>query len=329
MLWYNNFTECYIGLIEEVYNNPDYISAPRGLKVKERLGVAFGIRNPRARLPYIVGRKFSITYMIAELLWYLSGENSTEWIANYSSFWRSISDDGETANSAYGARIFKSHPWIAEGVLNQWNYVKSELKQDPDSRRAVIHIRTPSDSVHAKLDVPCTLTLQFFIRDGALHLMVNMRSSDIILGIAYDIPAFTLMQELLAMELGVETGTYMHVSNSLHIYERHFDMCEKIISNLNKLTALKLDKYLGAMPSMPTLPPVDKLYYFEKQVRICSSAKEVMQVIELAHAEFDHSYWKDWIRILAAHRLGKIGCKKEKRNLLASTAFAGYQYYKI
>ena len=216
---YKNFTECYIDLVRRVYTEPEYVSSPRGLKVKECLGASFAIANPLERIPYVPVRKFSIPYMIAELLWYLSAENSTEWIANYSSFWRNISDDGVTANSAYGARIFKEHPWIAEGVLNQWEFVKEELKDDPDSRRAVIHIRTPVDSVKAKLDVPCTLTLQFFIRDEKLNLVVNMRSSDVILGIAYDIPAFTLMQELLAKELGTDVGHYMHTSNSLHIYE--------------------------------------------------------------------------------------------------------------
>ena len=60
MLWYDNFTDCYIGLIEKVYTEPEYISAPRGLKIKECLGVGFGLKNPRARLPYVPGRKFSI-----------------------------------------------------------------------------------------------------------------------------------------------------------------------------------------------------------------------------------------------------------------------------
>lgn len=327
MQWYDNFTDCYVGLIESVYNNPDYISAPRNLKIKECLGASFGIRNPRARIPYISQRKFSITYMIAELLWYLSGDNSTEWIANYSSFWRNISDDGVTANSAYGARIFKSHPWIAEGVLNQWEYVKEELSRDPDSRRAVIHIRTPSDSVHAKLDVPCTLTLQFFIRDGCMHLMVNMRSSDIILGIAYDIPAFTLMQELLAMELGLELGTYMHVSNSLHIYEKHFPMCEKILAGASDRQTGAAPSFYAAMPAMPSLPPTAELYSLEKCVRIAATPDEVMETVDSAENILENSYWVDWVKILAAHRLGKLGHRSEKLELIESTSFVGYKYF--
>jgi len=215
---YQSFTHCYISLVRNVYENPSFEASPRGQKVKEILGASFTILNPRDRIPYVAGRKFSVPYMVAELLWYLSGNNQTEWISKYSSFWKNISDDGETANSAYGARLFRRHDKIAQGRLNQWQYVIDELTHDPDSRRAVMHLRVPDDSVDAKLDVPCTLALQFFIRDGALHQVVNMRSSDVIFGIAYDIPAFTLFQELLANELGIGFGTDTHTSNSLHIY---------------------------------------------------------------------------------------------------------------
>ena len=72
--------------------------------------------------------------------------------------------------------------------------------------------------------VEAAIALQFFIRDDKLQLVANMRSSDLVLGISYDVPAFTFLQELMARELGIEVGTYIHVSNSLHVYEKHFDL---------------------------------------------------------------------------------------------------------
>ena len=214
---YEGFTDCYIDMISKVMREPQYESAPRGQNVKEILGASFTIKNPRDRIPYVVGRKFSMSYMVAELIWYLSGDNSTKWISKYSAFWKNISDDGVTANSAYGARLFRPHDKIAQGRYTQLDYVIDELRRDPDSRRAVMHLRVPDDSIDAKLDVPCTLALQFFIRDGKLHQVANMRSSDLIFGIAYDIPAFTMFQEMIANELGVGVGTYTHTSNSLKL----------------------------------------------------------------------------------------------------------------
>lgn len=332
---YQSFTHCYISLVRNVYENPTYEASPRGQKVKEILGASFTILNPRDRIPYVAGRKFSVTYMVAELLWYLSGNNETEWISKYSSFWRNISDDGSTANSAYGARLFKRNEKIAQGRFNQWEYVIDELTRDPDSRRAIMHLRVPDDSIDAKLDVPCTLALQFFIRDGKLHQVVNMRSSDVIFGIAYDIPAFTLFQELLANELGVELGTYTHTSNSLHIYEKHFDMAEKIIkgSNVNK-SQFELHKMYGAMPAIGCESSdelsywIEKLMEFEKDVtksKDVSSVKKSFRRI-FAYPTEDSETWHDFAIILAAAKMRKLSGKDEARKMLENLKFEGYRF---
>ena len=49
-----------------------------------------------------------------------------------------------------------------------------------------------------------------------------MRSNDLWSGFPYDIFQFTCIQILLAMKLGVELGTYTHIADSLHMYERDF-----------------------------------------------------------------------------------------------------------
>tara|TARA_Y100000310_G_scaffold310830_1_gene356475 strand:- start:2015 stop:3004 length:990 start_codon:yes stop_codon:yes gene_type:complete len=323
---FNNFTECYLSLAKDVYHNPDYISSPRGQKVKEKLAVKFVLENPRSRIPYVKARNFSPQYMIAEFLWYLSGNNSTEWIANYSSFWKNISDDGKTANSAYGARIFKPHARIAGFSLIQWDYIINELQEDSDSRRAVLHIRTPYDSALAKLDVPCTLTLQFFIRDEKLHMVTNMRSSDLILGIAYDVPAFTLFQEMLALELGVGLGTYTHISNSLHIYEKHFDMVKEMLRADEVEQASMMQISRGSMSAFSALPPVNELFLFEKYLRNSKSLIEINELIkELKTIDVDdNEYWIDWGKLLASHRLKKLGLEYDAKLMQDSTSYVGY-----
>jgi thymidylate synthase len=344
MKTYDSFTSAYVGLLKDVYSFPEYEAAPRGMKIRERLGYSFRIINIRDRIPYIPERDFSISYMIAELVWYMSGNNSTEWISNYSSFWKNISDDGVTANSAYGARIFKIHPYQAVGcsveegctadknldtILNgwtQWQYLKDELKKDPDSRRAVIHIRMPQDSYNAQKDVPCTLALQFFIRDGALHQVASMRSSDLILGIAYDIPAFTMFQEMLAFELGVKCGTYTHISNSLHIYERHFPMVEKILKNP---WVQKFPLRAQPMPSMPTAPPIEGLLKIDESCRKAESKEDLHEVWRSIPALLgtSESYWVDWGTILTAHRAGKLGLDDFQKELMIRVEFPGYTLF--
>jgi len=327
---YNNFTEAYVDIIKDVYSNPEFTSSPRGMKVKEILGYQFKILNPRNRIPYVPGRDLSVHYMIAELLWYLSGNNSTEWISNYSAFWSKISDDGSTANSAYGARIFKPHDRIASTIKQdwtQWDYVINELKFDPDSRRAVVHIRSPQDSLLAQLDVPCTLSLQFFLRNDKVHMVVSMRSSDVILGLAYDVPAFTIFQELLAVQLTEELGrpiglgSYTHLSASLHVYERHFKMVEKILDE-----DMKQDyRNIPEMPLMPSDLPLEDLMAVEKDLRKSKTSSSLIKTIE--NFGFSNDYWKDWCKVLASHKALKLDDQKTSNDLLSSTIFEGYRYF--
>ena len=327
MKTYGNFSHAYVDLCRMIRDESDFISSPRGMKIKEKLGVQFRIRNIRDRLPHIEARNFSLSYFVAETLWYMSGSNSTEWISRYAPFWKDISDDGKTANSAYGARIFKLHPRIADGGLNQWDYVKNELRRDPDSRRAVIHIRTPDDSLHAVKDVPCTLALQFFIRESKLHLHVNMRSSDIILGIAYDVPAFTTMQEILANELNVELGEYVHTSNSLHCYERDFEMLDKI--------ARSSDNLGRPMPAYPRVFPIHDLMQVEEWIHNTNDGEFVDGIMPLSPGLSDAmedpaacQLVNDWKNILCSFRARKMKDDQLARRYLLSTDHKGYHFFK-
>lgn len=332
MKTYDNFTEAYLDIIKDLHESPQFISSPRGMKVKEIIGYQFKITNPRNRIPFVPERELSVHYLVAELLWYLSGNDSTEWISNYSSFWSKISDDGTTANSAYGSRIFKPHPRIAGEVdssWTQWKYVMDELKSDPDSRRAVIHIRSPQDSILAKLDVPCTLSLQFFLREDKVHMVASMRSSDVILGLAYDVPAFTLFQELLAVELTRELGrpiglgTYTHVSASLHVYERHFEMVERI------LNGAKDEIKTFEMPVLPDHIPLVELNAFEEKVRSSQNISGILEALESVKCteSLKCDYWFDWCRVLASHRAQKLKFQSVADAILSFTSFNGYKFF--
>lgn len=171
------------------------------------------IDDPKDNLVTSPIRKLSHKYAIGELLWYLSGSNKLDAIANYSKAWNKLSDDGETVNSAYGHRIFEKFGF------DQWEHVKGLLKADPNSRQAVIHIKEPNPE--KTKDLPCTVVLQYFIRDGKLYATTYMRSNDIWLGFPYDVFTFTCLQIKMAFELGVGIGSYTHIAGSLHLYSRN------------------------------------------------------------------------------------------------------------
>jgi hypothetical protein len=66
--------------------------------------------------------------------------------------------------------------------------------------------------------VPCTLSLQFLIRDKRLNCIATMRSNDIVWGLTYDVFNFTMIQEYVAVKVGIPLGDYFHNAGSLHLY---------------------------------------------------------------------------------------------------------------
>lgn len=171
------------------------------------------LKNPTKNILTSEQRNLSMRYAIGEMLWYMSGNRNLKEIQKYTRGWDRMSDDGVTVNSNYGYCIKEKYGF------NQWDFIKTELKQNPNSRRAIIHIKEPSHYVSK--DVNCTVCLQFFIRNDKLYLTTYMRSNDIWMGFPYDVFQFTNMQILMSMELGVELGTYTHIAGSLHLYERN------------------------------------------------------------------------------------------------------------
>lgn len=167
-------------------------------------------------------RKLSPIYACAELLWYLSGEETVERVAAYAPQYAKFANDG-IAHGAYGKR------WHG-----QWAALLSVLTKE-ETRQAVLSCWRPSDLQDAASrkynDLPCTLTLQFLIRDGGLHLITTMRSNDLWLGFPYDAFAFTTLQRLLATYLKLRPGIYTHQVGSIHVYERDFERVMNAIHN--------------------------------------------------------------------------------------------------
>lgn len=259
---------------DRVSSTPLYETKPRGQLVKEMIGVTFVLTNPRARLCTLAARKANYGFAAGEFCWYLRGAEDLESIAYYNPRMKGFSDDGKKLHSAYGRRLL-AHP---PNRPSQWADVISTLKQDRDSRRAVMTIYAPSDMRRAvddgTKDVPCTLALQFFIRDNRLHLHVTMRSNDVIWGLTNDLFSFTLLQETMLLDLreagveNLELGEYIHTAGSMHIYERHFKMASEILADYYRGQFPAPGETRGAMPAIATRADLDELLRREEALRL-------------------------------------------------------------
>lgn len=221
-------------LIQILLNGQDV--SPRGLQTKEILHHTTAI-NMNQPVVAVDERKLSYKFMAAEALWILEGDDTVSSIAPYNPKIAEFSDDGMTFFGAYGPRINE-----------QWAHVIDSLLADRDTRQAVLTTWRPNPP--KTKDVPCTVSLAFNIRNGALNCHAFMRSSDAWLGVPYDVFNFSMVAARLACTYNrnqltyatrVNLGTLYLTRMSSHLYAPNWSEA--------KLCALSPIRHYSKIPS--------------------------------------------------------------------------------
>ena len=196
------------------YGSP---TTPRGQSTLEVNNVTFEIQRPWL-MPFNVKYRDMKPFIGAvEALQLVGMTTAPELVVSGSKVFGNYLDGG-IFHGAYGPRIYgRLQPLV------------DLLKSDPDSRQAVLTIFDSRQDLGANVkDVPCTLALQFFVRDDKLCMRTTMRSNDVWLGLPYDLVQFTALQGAIAAALGIEMGWYAHSVGSLHLYARDMEQAEQI-----------------------------------------------------------------------------------------------------
>lgn len=216
----------YHKALTDVYQNPRYRSAPRGLPIRERLDYMFTVLNPTSdpiSTQDYDRNQVIRDYTLKEMALYDLGTNRVEDFEKVSRFWRKIANEDGTINSAYGFLIWKDAN--TRDNLTQWQWARQSLIADKDSRQAFIRFSLPRHQFVGNKDQVCTMHGNFLIRENELHLTIVMRSNDLVLGLVYDLPWFCSLLDRMVAELRphyphLVKGTYTHLAHSLHIYDR-------------------------------------------------------------------------------------------------------------
>lgn len=213
---YLEFGDMWAGAVNWIRSTGSKLDSRVG-PTREVLAWQGTITDPRRNVLLSKTRHMSPSYACGEMLWYLSGDRTADRVLIQAPSYKRFLNDG-IANGAYGER------WERFGQLSA---VIALLRKSPNTRQAVLSSWFPEDICDArdgtKLDIPCTLNLQFLIRDERLHCITSMRSNDVWLGMPYDVFCFTTLQRIIATELGITMGHYTHRVGSLHIYDRDLE----------------------------------------------------------------------------------------------------------
>lgn len=223
------FAKAYEKILNECLHHPKYVIEPRGEKVNEITNAIVEIDNPLSCFFKNEERSSQYKYIMAELVWYLSRDPGVNFISRYSKFWlKLLNPDAETVNSNYGNLIF--------GDRGQFAWAYESLVKDKDSRQAFMHFNRTWHMFPENKDQVCTMYGIFQIRDNRLNFTIHMRSNDVILGMPTDIPFFVFVQINMLSLLKdkypeLQLGTYTHIVNSMHLYERNHEKVKKMLKN--------------------------------------------------------------------------------------------------
>lgn len=280
------FSKVFKDTINDIENN-EQESSPRGLKVKENLLATLPI-NPLYPIANFSDRTFNWKYFAGELAWYLKKDRDIEYINNFSSFWKNITNPGTNEiNSNYGSLVLNEQlEWVIESLI-----------KDKNSRQAIAFFNRPQFQFEGNKDFVCTMYANFFIRNNKLHMKIQMRSNDIFYGLTFDAPFFSFLHQTVYQAVWkervlngeddiLELGTYYHCADNIHFYERHFELADKIKSADNKFEeySLKLRKTF--------------IEYTEEGLQLTEAAKDFIDDVDFSiegKVETNQEYYKELI----------------------------------
>lgn len=161
-------------------------------------------------------------YVHREEKWYKSMSRSIhDFTGGAPAVWQAIASKSDgIVNSNYG--------WCIYSLDNYSQFVRvvEELKKNPESRRAVMIYTRPSMwieyDVDGRSDFMCTNVVQYVIRGGKVHSIVQMRSNDALIGYKNDRAWQRAVLCEVAAAVGLPPGDLHWQVGSLHVYERNF-----------------------------------------------------------------------------------------------------------
>jgi thymidylate synthase len=216
--------EIWCKAAKSLLRDDDYLHQGSRLgPMREYLHCSLHLHDPLQR--WVLSRQPAINpaFAIAELVWILQGRNDAEFPNYWNPVLPKFSGCGETYYGAYGHRLRTNLG------IDQLERAFQVLSVNPDSRQVVLQIwdgqkDLPSLNGNAQdADIPCNVVAMPKVRNGKLEWLQVMRSNDLFLGTPHNFVQFTSLQEIMAGWLEIEVGSFVLISDSLHIYDHDME----------------------------------------------------------------------------------------------------------
>jgi thymidylate synthase len=172
--------------------------------------------------PLLTTKKLHLKSIIYELLWFLRGDTNVKYLQdNGVKIWNEWADAEGNLGPVYGYQ-WRSWPSQNGKKIDQIAELINSLKHNPDSRRHIVSAWNVGEIENMALP-PCHILFQFYVANGKLSCQLYQRSADIFLGVPFNIASYSILLMMMAKELDLQPGEFIHTLGDAHIYSNHIE----------------------------------------------------------------------------------------------------------
>jgi thymidylate synthase len=229
----------YLSLLQELVDKHEADPTPREDRTGTGTFSVFGrqIRfNLAAGFPMLTTKNVWWKGVVAELLWILSGSTNIKPLVEQGvHIWDEWADALGQLGPVYGKQLRDwrgsndYRPKGSPGGIDQLAVLIENLRNKPNDRGHVVSMWNVGDLRHMALR-PCHCLFQFYVDDGKLSCQLYQRSADIFLGVPFNIASYALLTHLIAREVGLKVGEFVHTFGDLHLYANHVEQAKEQLS---------------------------------------------------------------------------------------------------
>jgi thymidylate synthase len=227
----------YLSLLDDVLKNGERKESRNGITYSKFATLLRFNTNNGNTFPLLTSKKVFFRGIVEELLWFLRGStNSKELEEKGINIWKGnstrefLDSVGLFDNPEGDLGLIYGFQWRSfNGQIDQIKYLLKEL--EGNTRRALISAWNPCQ-LHLQALPPCHILYNFYkSNDDVIHCLMYMRSSDLFLGLPFNIASTALLLMIIAKVMGYKSGDVCISICDCHIYEEHIEQTKEQLNN--------------------------------------------------------------------------------------------------
>lgn len=185
----------------------------------------------RYRFPLVTLKETRWKIAFLEMLWFLRGESTTKWLNEHDcKLWDAWADDDGNLGPIYGVQMRRWYDNTDEVHIDQVRMMIEGLRTNPTGRRHYLTMWNVADISRMALP-PCHHSHQCYVtNDNHLDLKLFIRSSDVALGLPFNVAAYALLCHLYARAAGLTARRLIVDIGDAHLYLNHVDAMREAVS---------------------------------------------------------------------------------------------------